>query len=87
MLTAILLLMRYPGLKKLQASSSQHYSFDYSSLQQMYLQLESCRFFQPSPDLLSMIWAALLTEKLPSLSQIGKFKQSGLGKLITSNDV
>ena len=34
-------------LKKMQVSSSQHYSFDYSSLQQKYPQLKSCRFFQP----------------------------------------
>ena len=73
--------------KKLQASSSQHYSFDYSSLQQKYPQLKSCRFIQPSPGLLSMIWAVLLKEKLPSLNQVRILKQSGLGKLITSNGV
>ena len=74
-------------LKKLQAPSSQHYSFDYSSLQQKYPQLKSCRFFQPSLGLLSMIWAVLLEEKLPSLDQVKMLKQSGLGKLITSNGV
>ena len=72
-------------LKKLQASSSKHFSFDYSLLQQKYPQLKNCRFFQPSASLLSMIWDVLLLEKLPSLKQVKTLKQSGLGKLITSS--
>ena len=74
-------------LKKSQASSSQQFSFDYSSLQQKYPQLKSCRFFRPSPGLLSMIWNVLLNGKLPSLDQVKTLKQSGLGKLTTSNGV
>ena len=74
-------------IKKLQASSSKHFSFDYSTLQQKYPQLKSCHFFQPSPDLLSMIWNVLLKGKLPSLEQVKTLKQSGLGKLTTSNGV
>ena len=70
-------------LKKLHASSSQHFAFDYSLLQQKYPQLKNCRFFQPSPTLLSFLWDILLRKKLPSLSQVRMLKQSGLGKLTT----
>jgi len=71
-------------LKKLTASqSSQHPSFDYSSLPQKFPELRSFRFFQPSPNLLSMLWDMLLREKLPSLDQVRRLKQSGLGKLTT----
>ena len=74
-------------IKKLQASSSKHFSFDYSSLQQKYPQLKNCCFFQPSASLLSVIWDVLLKGKLPSLEQVKILKQSGLGKLTTSNGV
>ena len=70
-------------LKKLQASSSKHFSFDYSSLQQKYPQLKNCHFFQPSPSLLSCLWGILLHKKLPTLAEVVTLKQSGLGKLIT----
>ena len=74
-------------LKKLQASSSKKKSFDYYSLQQKYPQLKNCCFFQPSASLLSMIWDVLLKGKLPSLEQVKILKQSGIGKLTTSNGV
>ena len=70
-------------LKKLQSSSSKHFSFDYSTLQQKYPQLKNCRFFQPSQSLLSCLWDILLHKKLPSLETVTTLKQSGLGKLIT----
>ena len=70
-------------LKKLQSSSSKHFSFNYSILQQKYPQLRNCRFFQPSPSLLSCLWDILLDKKLPSLEEVRTLKQSGLGKLIT----
>ena len=70
-------------LKKLQAESSKHFSFDYSTLQQKYPQLKNCRFFQPSQSLLSCLWDILLHKKLPSLETVMTLKQSGLGKLTT----
>ena len=70
-------------LKKLNTSSSKHFSFDYSALQQKYPQLRTCRFFQPSPSLLSCLWDILLHKKLPTLEEVRTLKQSGLGKLIT----
>ena len=70
-------------LKKLHASSSKQFSFDYSSLRQKYPQLKSCSFFQPSLDLLSCLWAILLHKKLPSLNHVKMLKQSGLDKLTT----
>jgi len=63
-------------------SPTDHVSFDYSNLQQQFQQLKDCRFFQPSQELLSSLWEILLTEKLPSLKQIARLKQNGLGKLI-----
>ena len=71
-------------LKKLLGSqSSKQYSFDYSSLPQKYPELQSCRFFQPSPNLLSVLWGIVLQKKLPSLQEVQTLKQSGLGKLTT----
>ena len=70
-------------IKKSNSTSSQHFSFDYSTLPQKYPELKNCRFFQPSPDLLSLLWDILLQEKLPSLRQVRALKQSGLGKLIS----
>ncbi len=37
-------------------------SFDYSSLQQKYPELSHCSFFQPAPELISLIWEIVLTE-------------------------
>jgi hypothetical protein len=70
-------------LKKLHSSSSKQFSFYYSLLRQKYPQLKSCRFFQPSPDLLSCLWDTLLHKKLPSLNHVKMLRQSGLGKLTT----
>ena len=39
-------------IKYVMTGVNQQISLDYSSLQQKYPQLESCRFFQPSPKLL-----------------------------------
>lgn len=65
------------------SSSTHHATFDYSNLQQQFPQLKDCRFFRPSPELLSNLWEILLPEKFPSLKQIAQLKQKGLGKLIT----
>ena len=70
-------------LKRFNSTSSKHFSFDYSSLPQKYPELKNCRFFQPSPELLCLLWDILLQEKLPSLKQVRALKQSGLGKLIS----
>ena len=70
-------------LKKLHASSSKQFSFEYSLLRQKYPQLKSCRFFQPSPDLLSCLWDILVHKTLSSLNHVNMLKQSGLGKLTT----
>jgi hypothetical protein len=36
------------------------FHYDFSKLQQDHAELKNCRFFQPSPELLSMIWEILL---------------------------
>jgi hypothetical protein len=42
-----------------------HPLFDYSSLQQKYPELSHCSFFQPAPELISLIWEIVLTERWP----------------------
>ena len=68
-------------LKLNSASSTYDRTFEYTSLTQKYKELNHCRFFQPSLELLSMLWEILLTKKCPSLSRIASLKLSGLGKL------
>jgi hypothetical protein len=59
-------------------------TYDYSKLQQNYEELKACTFFQPSQELLSLIWEILLTRKCTDLNRILQFKPSDLGKLSTS---
>ena len=73
--------------KKSSHYPSLDYSFDHSSLKQKYSELSACRFFQPAPELTSMIWAIVLNGKFPCLKEIASLSQNGLGKLITSNGV
>ncbi len=57
------------------------FHYDFNKLQQDHAELKNCRFFQPSPELLSMIWEILLTQKSPDLNKVLLLKQSGLGRL------
>ena len=41
-------------------------TFDFSTLQYKFQELIHCRFFQPSQELLSMIWEILLTKNVPT---------------------
>ena len=59
-------------------------TYDYSKLQQNYEELKACTFFQPSQELLLLIWEILLTQKCPELNRILQLKPSDLGKLSTS---
>lgn len=58
-------------------------SIEYSILFQRYPQLQTCKRFVPSDDLISCIEQILLERSCPSLEQINKLKQAGLGKLIS----
>ena len=69
--------------KTLASSTNMHPSFDYSILQQRFPQLNHCRFFQPSPELISLIWDIILIEKWPCPTVIRNLKQKQLGNLIT----
>ncbi|KAL7525487.1 hypothetical protein ACHAXR_003426, partial [Thalassiosira sp. AJA248-18] len=44
------------NVKKSSNHPSLDYAFDYSLLQQNHSELKACRFFQPAPELISMIW-------------------------------
>jgi len=59
-------------------------TYDYSKLQQNYEELKAFTFFQPSQELLSLIWEILLTRKCPDLNRIVQLKPSDLGKLPAS---
>ena len=61
---------------------SSHTSFDYSSLKQTFPELSHCATFQIEPELISLLWELLLTEKWPSHESIQRLKQRPLGRLI-----
>jgi hypothetical protein len=64
-----------------------HPSFDYLSLQQKYPKLNHCSFFRPAPELISLIWEILLTERWPCHDEIRRLKLRLLGNLTTSSGV
>ena len=68
---------------KKSAHNPSSFQYDFSKLQQDHVELKHCRFFQPSQELLSMIWDILLTRKSPDLSKVLLLKQNGLGRLST----
>jgi hypothetical protein len=70
-------------ISRIKKSTHDSFSFqyDFAKLQQDHAELRHCRFFQPSQELLSMIWDILLTRNSPDLNKVRLLKQSGLGKL------
>jgi hypothetical protein len=70
-------------ISRIKKSTHDSFSFqyDFAKLQQDHAELRHCRFFQPSQELLSMIWDILLTRNSPDLNKVWLLKQSGLGKL------
>jgi hypothetical protein len=62
-----------------------HPSFDYSSLQQKYPELSHCSFFQPAPELISLILEIVLTERWPCHNKNKRLKLRPLGNLTTSS--
>jgi hypothetical protein len=71
-------------ISRIKKSNTQlSFDYDFSKLQQDHAELKNCRFFQPSPELLSMIRVILLAQKLPDLNKVLLLKQIGLGKLNT----
>ena len=72
-------------ISRLKKSATNPFSFqyDFSKLQQDHAELKHCHFFQPSQELLSMIWDILLTRRSPALNKVLQLKQNGFGKLST----
>jgi hypothetical protein len=64
-----------------------HPSFDYLSLKQKYPELSHCSSFRPEPELISLIWEIMLTEKWPCHDKIRRLKLRPLGNLTTSSGV
>jgi hypothetical protein len=72
---------RLKKLQLLENPSSNHPSVDYKSLFQSFPQLKACKKWEPSNELLSTIWQCVRTKSCPSLEEINRLKQAGLGKL------
>jgi hypothetical protein len=68
-------------LKKSSDPNSCSSSFDYSSLQSKFPQLQPCRFWAPSQRLLSIIWNIVLTRRSPDLREVMSLKPNELGRL------
>jgi hypothetical protein len=67
-------------------NTNSHTSFDYSSLQQKYLELSHCcSFFQPAPELISLIWEIVLTVRWPCHKEMRGLKLRPLSNLTTSS--
>jgi hypothetical protein len=60
-------------------------SFDYSTLKQTYPELKACSFFQIAPEVISLIWEIVLTERWQCHHKIRRLRQKLLGKLTTSS--
>jgi hypothetical protein len=61
--------------------TSNHPFIDYESLFQSHPQLQDCRRWIPSEELLSCIWQIVRTKSCPELKEIRKLRHKGLGKL------
>ncbi len=67
--------------QKKQSDNNSSPAFDYTILKQTYLELRHCSFFQIQPELISLIWDIVLTEKWPNHKEVQTLKQRPLGKL------
>jgi hypothetical protein len=70
---------------KKQTALDSHPSFDYSTLKQRYPELTCCRSFQIQPELISLIWEIVLTERWPCHNEIRRLRLKLLGRLTTSD--
>ena len=68
-------------LKESTLDSDGHSNFDFSCLKQTFPQLQDCRQFLPSSELLSCLQRCVLTKKSPTLKELRHLKRQGLGKL------
>jgi hypothetical protein len=60
-------------------------SFGYSSLHQTSPELTHCSFLQIQPELISLIWEIVLTEKWPTHEEVLTLRQGPLDNLTTLN--
>jgi len=79
--TAGTMTWRHPTRSAQVGSLPFSFQYDFAKLQHDHVELRHCRFFQPSCELLSMIWEILLTRNSPDLNKVRLLKQNGLGKL------
>ncbi len=69
---------------KMQSVLNSHPPFDYSTLKQRYPELTHCRSFQIQPELISLIWEIMLTERWPCHDEIRRLRLKPLGRLTIS---
>ena len=69
---------------KLSLDARSQLTYDYSMLQQTFPELNRCSFFQLKPDIISLVWQIVLSEKWPTHEEVKKLKQNQLGRLTTS---
>jgi len=72
-------------IKRESATEDSPSFFDYSTLTQTYPELIHCSSFMIQPELISLIWEIVLTERWPCHDKIRKLRQKPLGRLITSS--
>jgi hypothetical protein len=72
-------------IKKEKLRTSPLFAYNYSKLQQNFQELKTCRFFQPSQELLSLIRQIVLTRECPDLNQVRHLRPPLLGKLVGSS--
>ncbi len=72
-------------IKKESANEDSPPFFDYSTLTQRYPGLIYCSSFTIQPELISLIWEIVLTERWPCHDEIRRLRLKPLGKLITSS--
>ena len=69
---------------KLLLDACSQLTYDYYMLQQTFPALNHCSFFQLKPEVSSLVWDIVLTEKWPTHEEVKRLKQNPLGKLTTS---
>jgi len=68
------------GISRLKLEDDAH-KFDYSLLKQKFLQLQGCRVFLPSQELLSLIWRCVRQQKSPNPAEMTTLRLNGLGEI------
>ena len=61
------------------------FTYNYSTLQQTFPELKHCSFFHLKPEVISLVWEIVLTEKWQTHKEVKRLKLSLLGRITTSS--